>query len=84
MNALDKLIINKTKVFVISEDDNEDGFTGIVIDYNIEDFYFYEKNECINVTVNIMPDKFTEFDDEDKFSDISLDRILISNNQINK
>ncbi len=79
MNPLDKLIIDKVKVFVMSLNDNEDGFTGIVIDYNIEDWYFYEKNECINVTVNIMPDNFTEFDDEDKFSHINLDRILISN-----
>jgi hypothetical protein len=79
MNALDRLIDEKLRVFVIPEDDSEDGFTGIVDSYMIEDYYFREKNESIYVTVNVMPDEMTEDDDPDNFMNISLDRIVMCN-----
>jgi len=79
MNILNKLISEKIKVFVIPEDDDEDGFDGVIIDYNVEDWYFFEKNEPIQITVNIMPDEYNYDDDGDRCNNISLDRILLSN-----
>lgn len=79
MNALDKLIADKTKIRVDYDDEEMRNLTGIIIDYNIEDWYFYEKHETIQVTVNIDPlDDYIEGEEWDTFSNISLSFIYLA------
>ena len=79
MNALDKLIADKTKIRVDYDNEEMRNLTGIIISYNIEDWYFYEKHETIYVTVNIDPlDDYIEGEEWDTFSDISLDFIYLA------
>ena len=76
MNALDKLILNKTKVYVCFNDKYQRDLTGIVIGYKIEDYYFHEKNENIYISVNIDPlDDIKEGEESDIFNDIPLECI---------
>ena len=79
MNALDKLIADKTKIIVDYNDEEMRNLTGIIIDYNIEDWYFYEKHETIQVTVNIDPlEDYIEGEEWDTFSNIALDFIYLA------
>jgi hypothetical protein len=79
MNALDKLIADKTKIRVDYDDEEMRNLTGIIIDYNIEDWYFYEKHESIYITVNIDPlDDYIEGEEWDTFSNISLSFIYLA------
>jgi len=79
MNVLNKLISEKTLIQVVSNDEDVRVLTGIIIDYNIEDFYFYEKSESIYITVNIDPlDDYIEGEDCDIFSNIPLDFIYLA------
>lgn len=79
MNALDKLIADKTRIIVDYNDEEMRNLTGIIISYNIEDWYFYEKHETIYVTVNIDPlDDYIEGEEWDTFSNIALDFIYLA------
>jgi hypothetical protein len=79
MNALDKLIADKTRIKVEYNDEEMRDLTGVIIDYNIEDWYFYEKRESIYITVNIDPlDDYIEGEDCDIFSNIPLDFIYLA------
>lgn len=56
MNALEKLI--GQQVVAYFEKDDEKGYEyveGKVVNVDIEDYYFYEKNETIAITVSIQP-----------------------------
>ena len=56
MNALEKLI--GQQVVAYFEKDDEEGYDyveGKVLSINIEDYYFYEKNETIAITVSLQP-----------------------------
>ncbi|NJY61412.1 hypothetical protein HC174_01395 [Salinimicrobium sp. CDJ15-81-2] len=56
MNALEKLI--GQQVVAYFEKDDEEGYEyveGKVVNVDIEDYYFYEKNETIAITVSIQP-----------------------------
>ena len=71
MNDLRELIGKQVTAYI----DGEKPVLGIVIDVHIEDAYFYEKNEPINVTVNISPCRWPLPNgvDEEDLSDIPLD-----------
>ena len=55
MWVLDELIKNQTLVRTEFFDEDRRDFTGIIVDYNIDTFYFEEKDEPIFITVNINP-----------------------------
>lgn len=61
MNALDRLKGQKVIALI-------DGleFKGTVMDYEINDFYFHEKNEPIQITISVMlHNDYNEEDDDD-------------------
>ena len=66
MNALEKLI-GQLVVAEIEIDEKLTEIEGTVINVDINDFYFYEKNEPIYISVNINPTKELpeDFDYED-------------------
>jgi hypothetical protein len=79
MNALDKLIADKTRIKVEYNDEEMRDLTGVIIDYNIEDWYFYDKGEPIYVTVNIDPlNDFIDGEDHETFNDIPLSRVRLA------
>ena len=55
------------EVIAIIDYDNEVSVKGVVIDFNIDSWYFQTKNEPIYITVNIKPneDLSKDFDFED-------------------
>ena len=79
MNVLNKLIADKTLIKVVSNDEEMRVLTGVIIDYHVEDYYFYEKGESIYITVNIDPlDDYIEDEDCEIFSHIPLDFIYLA------
>lgn len=56
MNALERLI-GQTVVAYLDRDDDEDYVLveGKIIDIQVDDYYFHEKNEPINITVSLDP-----------------------------
>lgn len=75
MNQLQKLINQKVVAEIEIDEDEIYQVEGIVIGVDVNDFYFYEKNEPIYVTVSINPtgDLPEDFDYE------SLSEIPLSN-----
>ena len=54
--ALEKLIGQKVVAYIPNDDDTDTiRLEGEVLAIDIDDFYFYEKNESISITVDIMP-----------------------------
>jgi hypothetical protein len=55
---------------------------GIVTNVNIQDFYFYEKNEPIYITVDLKPLENYEWneetEDQEEWQDIPLDCITLN------
>jgi shikimate 5-dehydrogenase len=81
MEQLQKLIGQKVIVRTETDDEGDyDEFQAMVTEVNVDDYYFYEKNETISVTVNVtpigeLPESIKPDEDEDCFSNIPLDRI---------
>ena len=77
MNALDKLI-NQKVIARIELDENEfENIEGIVISVDINDYYFYEKNEPIYITVSINPtSELSEDFDYESLTEIPLSAII--------
>tara|TARA_R100001015_G_C4503869_1_gene77579 strand:+ start:67 stop:321 length:255 start_codon:yes stop_codon:yes gene_type:complete len=84
MNEFKKLIKEKTQVSFYEDGDfKKEPIQCIVIDYAINDFYFYNKNEPIYVTLNLSPiitekEVWKEYWCTDTFSDIPLEFILLN------
>jgi hypothetical protein len=72
MDNLRELIGQEVKAII--DYDNQVSVKGIVIDFNIESWYFETKNEPIYITVNIKPteDLPKDFWDFEDFLDIPL------------
>jgi len=78
MNGLDRLIGQVVSVDNTDENGNDKILIGKVISYEIVDYYFYEKNEPIYITVNLEPvDKNEIIEDPDEWSDIPLNYITL-------
>lgn len=75
MNALDKLM-GQLVIAEIEIDEKITEIEGSVINVDINDFYFYEKNESIYITVNINPTKKLPEDfDHEYLSEIPISNI---------
>lgn len=69
-------LINQKVTAEIEVNDQIFYVDGIVLDININDFYFYEKNEPIYITVSIMPtEEVPEEIDSEELSEIPLSNI---------
>ncbi len=57
MNALDKLIKDKQKVIVsiIDENENQHHIEGIILNYDLNDFYFHDKGEPLYLNITVKP-----------------------------
>ena len=80
MNKFEELIKEKTIVsFYIQGEFNKEPIKCNVIDYEIDDWYFEEKNEPIYITLNLSPiGKWNDEWDDDTFIDVPLDWILLN------
>lgn len=84
MNEFEKLIKEKQQVnFYQDGDFNKEPIKCIVVDYKIDDFYFYNKNEPIYITLNLAPIITTKihWNDEwdiDTFINVPLDYVLLN------
>lgn len=80
MEALKKLI-NQNVIATIPGDEFEDSqiLKGKIIFVNVDDYYFYEKNEPIYITVNLEPGPDEDFDLEtaEDYIDIPLEYIRL-------
>lgn len=76
MNALDRL--KGRKVFALIENDEEETVRveGTVIDVEVDDFYFLDKDEPIYIHVNIQPSgKLPEGVDPEDLRGVPLERL---------
>ena len=76
MDSLQRLINQKVLAEIIYDENDVEFVEGIVTNVTVNDFYFYEKDEPIYITVSINPTlELSEDFDYESLNDIPLDRI---------
>ncbi len=79
MSAFNKLMGQLVTARIPEDEDSKELIlTGKVINIDINDFYFYEKNEPIYITVNLLPESNVSEEDLEDYIDIPLRYITLN------
>lgn len=79
MIALAKLIGQLVTARIPTDEDSEELIIrGKVVNVDVIDFYFYEKNEPIYITVNIQPEYNISEEDSEAYNNIPLEYITLN------
>lgn len=76
MRELERLVGQRVMAYLELDEENEVCIKGTIINVDVDDFYFYEKNEPIYITVNLMSEEpLPENVDDDNLNYIPLSQI---------
>jgi len=82
--SLNKLIGQKVTTSIEVIEDVSYDVTGTVLSVDVNDHYFYEKNEPIYITVAIHPDNLPEFLNDDDMAIITEELTSVNISKIRK